>query len=105
MYLTFCKKCGEELSDDALFCPKCGIRTPKGRKEKAQPPWEDAIAEAREEIDKGITTAFEEIQKGLKTAREEIKKATSKETVKCSNCGEVSSAEDIFCWSCGRKLG
>lgn len=29
----YCSKCGEELPEDAYFCPKCGHRTPKGVEE------------------------------------------------------------------------
>lgn len=34
----FCKKCGKELEDDALFCPGCGTKTDKKAEEAADPP-------------------------------------------------------------------
>ena len=104
MHIVSCEKCDGPLAEDALFCPKCGIRTPKGRKEKAEVPWEDSLEEVRKKIDKAVTVAFGEMQKGFETAKEEINKTTSKETVTCPQCREESSADAQFCWGCGKKL-
>ncbi len=102
--MTSCEKCKGQLDEDALFCPKCGTRTPKGKREEAESPWEDTLAQVREQIDKAISSAMDEIHKGLQTAREEINKATSGKTVKCPHCGEMSSTDATFCWDCGKKL-
>ena len=99
-----CEKCNGQLNFDALFCSKCGVRTPKGRKEGAEIPWEEHMSEVREKIDKAVTLAFEEIQKGLKTAKEEMDKSASKGTVYCRHCGKSSSTGAQFCWGCGKKF-
>jgi uncharacterized membrane protein YvbJ len=99
-----CEKCGVQLPQDALFCPRCGIRTPKGRRENAKPPWEDVLADVREDIDKAVSAAFKEVEKGLETAKQEIGRATSKRMVVCPACGEASSAGARFCRGCGKKL-
>lgn len=104
MHLASCEKCGRELPEDAFFCPKCGVRTPRGRKEETKFPWQDALAEVGEEIDRALSVAAKEIEKGLETAKEEIRKATSKETMICPECKEVSYADARFCWGCGKKL-
>jgi uncharacterized membrane protein YvbJ len=102
--LDTCEKCKNQLGFDDLFCPKCGVRTPKGRREQAEIPWEEHMAEVREKIDKAVAVAFEEVQKGLKTAKEEIDKSTSKLTYYCPECGKGSPSTAQFCWGCGKKF-
>jgi uncharacterized OB-fold protein len=102
-YLTSCEKCGAGLAEDSHFCSKCGVRTPKGKKENARFPWQEALADAGDEIDKALSEAGEEIRKGLQTAREEIRKSTA-DTVTCSKCGKESFADSKFCWSCGKEI-
>ncbi len=104
MNTASCEKCGTQLPEDALFCPKCGVRTPKGRKENVRPPWEDVLADVREEIDRAVSAAFKEIEKGLEIAKKEIGRATSKRMVVCQACGEASSPGARFCRGCGKKL-
>ena len=99
-----CEKCGAQLGFDALFCPKCGVRTPKGKRERAEIPWEEHLAEVREKIDEAVSLAFEEVQKGLKTAREEINKSTSAKKIYCPKCGEASPPSAQYCWGCGNKF-
>ena len=102
--MVTCDRCNGLLADDALFCPKCGVRTAKGRKEKAEIPWEESLEEVRKKVDEAVTLAFEEMRKGLETARKEINKSTSRETVTCPQCGEESSVGAQFCWGCGKKI-
>ena len=102
--MASCEKCGTQLPQDALFCPKCGIRTPKGKRENAKAPWEDVLADVREDIDKAVSAAFKEIEKGLETAKQEIGRAASKRMVVCPGCGEASSAGARFCRGYGKKL-
>jgi uncharacterized Zn finger protein (UPF0148 family) len=102
--LAKCDSCGNTLAEDDLFCPKCGSRTERGRKEKVEFPWEGRLEEVREEIDKAVNIAFKEIQKGLRTASEEIERATKKKAVTCPSCKERNPADARFCWGCGKKL-
>jgi predicted amidophosphoribosyltransferase len=104
MVLASCENCGKALAEDDLFCPKCGTRTERGRREKVDFPWEERLEEVRLEIDKAVNAALKEIHKGLKTASEEIERATRGETVTCSSCKERSPADARFCWACGKRL-
>jgi len=104
---VFCSRCGGELPENAYFCPKCGVRTAKGKEENVPIPWQDwrdTFSEVGEEIEKAFSAAAREIEKAFETAREEIKKATSKEPVVCPSCGEKSPAGAQFCHKCGGKL-
>lgn len=109
--MVFCTNCGGELSEEAYFCPKCGIRTSKGREEKVPIPHEGMFAEVGEELrevgdelNKVFSAAAKEIEKALETARKEIKKATSRESVVCPNCGQKNAADARFCNNCGKEL-
>lgn len=77
-----CSGCSEIIDDENEFCPKCGTKKETVIEEKAT---EEVVEE-----------------KGEKT---EEKKAVKKkeEKRKCSNCGEVLEAEDVFCANCGNK--
>jgi predicted RNA-binding Zn-ribbon protein involved in translation (DUF1610 family) len=105
--IVFCSSCGKELSEDAYFCPNCGVRTRMGVEVGAGGPWEEvreAFGRMGEELEKAFETAGREIEKAFKTAKEEIKEATSKEQVVCPDCGEKNASSAKFCYKCGRKL-
>ncbi|MEM2094212.1 MAG: zinc ribbon domain-containing protein [Candidatus Bathyarchaeia archaeon] len=77
--MVYCTKCGEKLPEEANFCPKCGVRTPRGRETNAPFPVEnlrEALASAGKEVEKAFQIALKEIEKAFKEAQEEIKKAT-----------------------------
>ncbi len=102
--MATCENCGNTLAEEDLFCPKCGSRTERGRREEVEFPWEERLEEVRKEIDKAVNVAFKEIRKGLKTASEEIERAARRETVTCPSCKEKSPADARFCWACGKSL-
>jgi predicted amidophosphoribosyltransferase len=102
--MVFCSKCGEELPEKAYFCPKCGVRTEKGKEVKVPFPWEGIFSEVGDELDKAFTVAGKEIKKAFETAKKEIKKATRPEPIKCPNCGETTSVNASFCSKCGKEL-
>ena len=76
--MVYCTKCGEQLPENANFCPKCGVRTPKGQETEHSFPVEnlrEALTLAGKEVEKAFETAGKEIEKAFKTAEEKIKKA------------------------------
>ena len=46
----FCQKCGESLQENAQFCSKCGIPTPKSTKTADLPPTQEASNSEENEI-------------------------------------------------------
>ena len=105
--MVFCTQCGEELSENANFCPKCGNRTSKGKVANVPLPrgdWRDVFAEEGEELNKAFLVANKEIEKAFTMAKEEIRKATTRELVVCPNCGEKNAASALFCNKCGKKI-
>jgi predicted amidophosphoribosyltransferase len=102
--MVFCAKCGETIPENANFCPKCGVKTSKGKEANISPPWEDVFSEVGEAIKNALSIAGREIEKAFKTAKEGIRNATTKEYVVCSNCGEKNRTEAQFCHKCGKSL-
>ncbi|MDH5449076.1 MAG: zinc-ribbon domain-containing protein [Candidatus Bathyarchaeota archaeon] len=105
--MVFCSNCGEELTENAYFCPKCGMRTKKGVEAGISTPWEDlrnTFSKMGEEIEKAFSIAGKEMEKAFKTARDKVKEATSREPFVCPHCGEKNVAGAIFCYKCGKKL-
>ncbi len=96
MLVVFCSSCGEELPEDANFCPKCGVRTSKGVEAGVTTPLRD--------LRDAFSRMGEELEKAFKRAREEFREATAGEPVVCSNCGEENFAYARFCYKCGKKL-
>jgi predicted amidophosphoribosyltransferase len=106
--MAYCSNCGEQLPENAYFCPKCGVRTEKGLEAGISTPWEDlrvAFSKMGEEIEKAFAIAGKEMEKAFKTARGRIKEATSREPITCPSCGEKNPSTARFCRKCGEKIG
>ncbi len=76
--MVHCTKCGEQIAENANFCSRCGVRTPKGREAHVPFPAEnmrEALSQAGREVEKAFQTAGKELEKALRTAEEEIRKA------------------------------
>jgi len=103
----YCSNCGEKLSEDALFCPKCGTKTLKGAEENVPNPKDElkeAFAKMGQELDKAFSIAAREINAAFQTASENIQKSIKKEKIVCSSCGEKNPSNAVFCYQCGNKL-
>lgn len=64
--LVKCPVCGEAVSADQAFCPKCGAKLP----EKAV---EEKVEEAVEEVKEAAEEVVEEVKDAVEDAAEEIK--------------------------------
>jgi uncharacterized membrane protein YvbJ len=104
--MVYCSSCGEEISDDALFCPKCGAKTLQemGRTLVSSDDIRETFSKIEEEFEKAFAIAAKEIQAAFRTARDNVQKSTTKQTINCPNCGEKNSEGAVFCFNCGQKL-
>jgi len=69
MEMTYCQNCGEELSQNANYCHKCGIITEKGMEEGVKRNFDS-------EIEKSLHLASINIEEGLSKVSEIIKEAS-----------------------------
>jgi uncharacterized membrane protein YvbJ len=105
--MAYCSNCGEKLSKDALFCPKCGAKIIKGGETVAPTISDDlekTFAKMSQELEKAFAVAAKEINAAFKTANENIKKSLQKETVACPSCGEKNPSDAVFCYNCGKRI-
>jgi rRNA maturation endonuclease Nob1 len=107
MFMSYCSNCGEKLSEDALFCPKCGTKTAKGVESNVPGPSDElkaAFTKMGQELEKAFSVAAKEINAAFQTANENIQKSVHRESVVCSTCGEKNPNDAVFCYNCGKRL-
>ena len=80
----FCKKCGKQIDDDAIFCPYCGTKISQATSEKEVLLERDNIESKKKENKR--------------------KEFFDGEIHKCPNCGEMLKAFETKCPSCGYEL-
>ncbi len=107
--MVYCSNCGEKIPDDALFCPKCGTKTPKGKASNAAYPSDelrDAFYKVGIELERAFTIAAHETHQAIKKASANMqqKPITAQGTVVCPNCGTKNLSGSVFCNNCGTKL-
>ncbi len=105
--MRYCSNCGEKLSEDALFCPKCGTKTVKGVEKDVPGPSDElraALNKMSRELENAFSVAAKEINAAFQTASENIQKSLHKEQVTCANCGEKNPHNAIFCYKCGKRI-
>lgn len=78
-----CPKCGEEVDEEAVFCPKCGAQMP------VPEPVKEEEAQA---------------QQAQETAENAEKETKAEEGPVCPGCGKHADPENLFCPGCGAKL-
>jgi Zn finger protein HypA/HybF involved in hydrogenase expression len=108
MSLVNCSNCGEKIADDANFCPKCGIKTAKGRVANAVYPSDelrDAFYSVGIELEKAFNIAARETHSAIQKAKENWQqKPRQVETVACTKCSTKNPSGSVFCNSCGARI-
>jgi len=113
--MVYCSHCGNQVAEEAYFCPKCGTKTETGKTAKVNYPsgeLQDAFYRVGTELERAFTIAAHETHAALKKAGENIQKntqgqtsqAASENSVTCPNCGAKNVAGAVFCHSCGKKI-
>ena len=69
MEMKYCYNCGEELSDNANYCHKCGVITDIGKEKGLKRNFDS-------EIEKSLHLASMNIEEGLSKVSEIIKEAS-----------------------------
>jgi predicted amidophosphoribosyltransferase len=106
-FMAYCSNCSEKLPKDALFCPKCGIKTVKGVVTNAASPSDEmheVFTRMSQEMERAFSIAAKEMHEAFQTARINIQKSLSKEAVVCANCGEKNLSSAVYCFRCGKKV-
>jgi uncharacterized membrane protein YvbJ len=105
--MIYCANCGEKISKEDNFCPKCGVKTAKGVETNTPTPSDEmrqAFAKMSTEIEKAFAIAAKEIQEAFQTAGQNIQQSVKRTPTECTNCGAENPAGSIFCFKCGKKL-
>jgi RNA polymerase subunit RPABC4/transcription elongation factor Spt4 len=106
--LVNCSNCGEKIADDANFCPKCGVKTAKGRTANVVYPSDelrDAFYSVGIELEKAFNIAARETHSAIQKAKDNWnQKPPQPETVACTNCNTKNPSGSVFCNSCGTKI-
>ena len=108
--MVYCSNCGEKIPDDALFCPKCGTKTQKGKSANAPYPSDelrDAFYHVGIELERAFNIAAHETHAAIKKARENMQQkpaSAQQETVVCPSCGTKNLYGAIFCSNCGKRI-
>jgi Zn finger protein HypA/HybF involved in hydrogenase expression len=106
--LTYCTRCGEKIADDAYFCPKCGVKTPKGKTANAAYPTDtltDAFYTVGAELEKAFNLAARETHAAIQKAREDLRqKPAQQQTAVCPKCNSKNASGAIFCVNCGARI-
>jgi len=114
-----CRGCGDEISEKAYFCPRCGLRTEAGEEAGVKTPistlpgWERDVETALSNATKLLEDAFEAAKKGLQRAADEIEGEVKKARdvgvkksapVFCPKCGSKNPRDSQYCTACGKEI-
>ena len=105
--MAYCNNCGEKLTKDAYFCPKCGTKTPLGTETNVPVSSEEidqAFVKMSLELENAFAVASKEIRAAFQTASENIQKSMEKESVVCGKCSEINPGGSAYCYKCGQKI-
>jgi rRNA maturation endonuclease Nob1 len=114
-----CRGCGDEVSEKAYFCPRCGLRTEAGEEAgvktpmSTRPGWERDVETALSNATKLMEDAFEAAKKGLQRVADEIEAEVEKARdwdakklapIYCPKCGSKNPSDSQYCTDCGKEI-
>ena len=114
-----CRGCGDDISKNAYFCPKCGLRTEAGEEAgvktplSTRPGWERDVETALSNAITVMEDAFEKAKAGLRKAADEIEMEVEKvkdwdikrpAPVYCPKCGAKNPSDSHYCTACGKEI-
>lgn len=106
--MVYCSSCGTQIADDAYFCPKCGVKTQKGREADVLYPTDrltDAFYAVGLELEKAFNQAARETHAAIQRAKENLSpRPTEQPTVVCPKCNSKNPSGAIFCNNCGNRI-
>jgi len=102
--LVYCSNCGAQIADDAYFCPKCGVKTKKGRDNDVLYPTDrltDAFYAVGVELEKAFNQAARETHAAIQRAKDNL---PPRMNVTCPKCNTKNPSGAIFCINCGNRI-
>ncbi len=104
--MVYCHNCGEQLQEDAVYCPKCGTRTATSQANmgSASDEMRDSFTRMSQELERAFVIASKELQNAFRTARDNIQKNVYREPITCPHCGEKNPFSSAYCTKCGKNL-
>lgn len=102
-----CPKCGKDNQDHYKFCLGCGAELPRDAAPKPFSPQTPArgMQAARVQADPFAAPAATAAPQAAPPAPQAAAPAAAGGTVPCPQCGHVNSPNNMFCGSCGYRLG
>lgn len=105
--MVYCSHCGAQISEDALFCSKCGTRTVVGMKAGAATSSEEMreiLIRMSREMENAFHLAAKNVQDAFETAKKNVHKTVTNEATVCPNCSKKNSTDATYCHKCGKKI-
>jgi Zn finger protein HypA/HybF involved in hydrogenase expression len=104
--MAYCTKCGEKISEEAYFCPKCGTKTQKGIEanvSNSADEMREAFQKLGAEMEKAFLLVAKEAHTAFQKAKDNVQKSTAPQQVTCSNCQAQIPSSAVYCPKCGTK--
>lgn len=105
--MPFCRRCGNELRNEDMFCDQCGQAVPKSAALVTKPtqnPQESSVPKSNSSVPSQSIKS--NVRTGNKTAAEKKLERKIKASTKttCPFCGQLASASDEYCKKCGHNM-